>query len=142
MMYSGSGYAIELLSGKPWEQFVRDRILSPLGMSNTTFTIEDMVKGPEPGVPYTERRDNTELYAIPGTYETLNGGKFDVVLRPDGTLAIQYAGGTFQNLIPWQPRRFRIKEFPDVVFEFVLANGRVTELRQTDPGGEYKFVRK
>jgi CubicO group peptidase (beta-lactamase class C family) len=419
MMYSGSGYAIELLSGKPWEQFVRDRILSPLGMSNTTFTIEDMVKGPEPGVPYTERRDNTELYAIPyysdaigvapagainssivdmskwliallndgklegkqiiprnvikqtlapsialpntglevrgwreiinayygmgrwtasyrghllayhggdlpgfhsqvslmpydsigvivfvignhaaplynivsynvyerllgmsltpwserqntirlknkeadktartkagagrvantrpshplgdyvgefehpaygvltisqgdtslvfdfhkiklplshfhydrfdtpddeedgkwsvnfltnpqgeihqaelsldeaavhftrrvpaaltsaatlqqylGTYETPNGGKFDVVLRPDGTLAIQYAGGTFQNLIPWQPRRFRIKEFPDVVFEFVLANGRVTELRQTDPGGEYKFVRK
>jgi len=419
MMYSGSGYAIELLSGKPWEQFVRDRLLTPLGMSHTTFTIEDMVKGPEPGVPYTERRDNTELYAIPyysdaigvapagainssivdmsrwliallndgklegkqiiprnvikqtlapsialpntglevrgwreiinsyygmgrwtasyrghllayhggdlpgfhsqvslmpydsigvivfvignhaaplynivsynvyerllgmsltpwserqnairlknkeadktartkagagrvantrpshplgdyvgefehpaygvltisqgdtslvfdfhkiklplshfhydrfdtpddeedgkwsvnfltnpqgeihqaelsldeaavhftrrvpaalssaatlqqylGTYETPNGGKFDVVLRPDGTLAIQYAGGTFQNLIPWQPRRFRIKEFPDVVFEFVLANGRVTELRQTDPGGEYKFVRK
>ncbi|HEV8599243.1 MAG TPA: serine hydrolase [Gemmatimonadales bacterium] len=419
MMYSGAGYAIELLSGKPWEQFVRDRILTPLGMSQTTFTIEEMVKGPEPGVPFTERRDNTELYAIPyysdaigvapagainssivdmskwliallnegklegkqviprnvikqtlapsialpntglevrgwreiinayygmgrwsasyrghllayhggdlpgfhsqvslmpydsigvlvfvignhaaplynivsynvyerllglsltpwserqntirlknkeadktartkagagrvantrpshplgdylgefehpaygvltisqgdtslmfdfhkiklplshfhydrfdtpddeqngkwsvnfltnpqgeidkaelsldeaavhftrrvpaalssaatlnqylGTYETANGGKFDVVLRPDGTLAIQYASGTFQNLIPWQPRRFRIKEFPDVVFEFVLANGRVTELRQTDPGGEYKFVRR
>ena len=77
-----------------------------------------------------------------GTYETPNGGKFDVVLRPDGTLAIQYAGGTFQNLIPWQPNRFRIKEFADVVFEFVLVNGKVTELRQTDPGGEYKFVRK
>jgi CubicO group peptidase (beta-lactamase class C family) len=419
MMYSGTGYAIELLSGKPWEQFVRDRILTPLGMSTTTFTIEAMLKTPEPGVPFTERRDNTELYSIPyysdaigvapagainsniedmshwliallndgkyagkqviprnvikqtlapsialpntglevrgwgeilnayygmgrwtasyrghllayhggdlpgfhsqvslmpydslgvivfvignhaaplynivsynvyerllgmsltpwserqntirlknkeadktartkagagriantrpshpladylgefehpaygvltisqgdtslvfdfhkiklplshfhydrfdtpddeedgkwsvnfltnpqgeihqaelsldeaavhftrrvpaalssaatlqqylGTYETPNGGKFEVVLRPDGTLAIQYANGTFQNLIPWQPRRFRIKEFPDVVFEFVLANGRVTELHQTDPGGEYKFVRK
>jgi CubicO group peptidase (beta-lactamase class C family) len=419
MMYSGSGYAIELLSGKPWEQFVRDRILTPLGMTSTTFSIAEMLKTPEPGVPYTERRDNTELYQIPyysdaigvapagainsnivdmshwlialmndgkyegkqvvprnvikqtlapaialpntglevrgwreilnsyygmgrwtasyrghflayhggdlpgfhsqvslmpydsigvivmvignhaaplynivsynvyerllglsltpwserqntirlknkeadkaartkagagqvagtrpshrledytgefahpaygvvtiskgdtallfdfhkiklplshfhydrfdtpddeedgkwsvnfltnpqgeidraelsldeaavaftrrvpaalssaatlrqylGTYETPNGGKFDVVLRPDGTLAIQYASGTYQNLIPWQPNRFRIKEFADVIFEFVLSNGRVTELRQSDPSGEYKFVRK
>jgi CubicO group peptidase (beta-lactamase class C family) len=419
MMYSGAGYAIELLSGKPWESFVRERILTPLGMSSTSFSIEAMLKTPEPGVPYTERRDNTELYAIPyysdaigvapagainsnivdlshwlialmndgkyegkqviprnvikqtlapsialpntglevrgwneilnsyygmgrwtasyrghflayhggdlpgfhsqistmpydsigvivlvignhaaplynivsyhvyerllglsltpwserqnairlknkaadkaargkagggrvagthpshrleeyvgefehpaygvvtiakadssltfdfhkiklplshfhydrfdtpddeedgkwsvnfltnpqgeidqaelsldeaavaftrrvpaalasvatlrqylGSYETANGGKFDVVLRPDNTLAIQYPSGTFQNLIPWQPNRFRIKEFADVVFEFALSNGRVTELRQTDPSGEYRFVRK
>lgn len=77
-----------------------------------------------------------------GTYLTATGGTFDVVLRPDGTLAIQNASGTFQDLIPWQPHRFRIKEFADVVFEFVLANGRVTELRQSDPSGEHKFMRK
>jgi CubicO group peptidase (beta-lactamase class C family) len=65
MMYAGSGYSIELLSGKPWEAFVRDRILTPLGMTSTTFTIEDMLKTHEPGVPYTERRDSTELYQIP-----------------------------------------------------------------------------
>ncbi|HEX9085476.1 MAG TPA: serine hydrolase domain-containing protein, partial [Gemmatimonadaceae bacterium] len=65
MMYSGAGYSIELLSGRPWETFVRERILAPLGMTSTTFTIADMVKQPEPGVPYTERRDNTELYRIP-----------------------------------------------------------------------------
>jgi len=419
MMYAGSGYSIELLSGKPWESFVRERILTPLGMTSTTFTIDDMVKQPEFGVPYTERRDNTELYKIPyysdaigvapagainsniqdmskwlialmnggklgdkqvipksvikatlapaialpntglevrgwgellnaaygmgrwttsyrghllayhggdlpgfhsqvstmpydsigvivfvvgnhaaplynivsynvyerllgmdltpwserqntirlknkeagkqartkagggrvartrlshpvkdylgefehpaygvltvsqgdtsltfdfhkikmplshfhydrfdtpddeqdgkwsvnfltnpqgeidraemsldeaavsfkrrvpavlssaatlrqylGTYETPSGGKFDVVLRPDNTLAIQYANGTFQNLIPWQPHRFRIKEFADVTFEFIVANGKVTELKQSDPSGEYRFVRK
>src|SRR5260370_14342172 len=34
-------------------------------MRSTTFTIADMLKTPEPGVPYTERRDNTELYQIP-----------------------------------------------------------------------------
>ena len=419
MMYSGAGYSIELLSGKPWESFVRERILTPLGMTSTTFTIDDMVKQPEFGVPYTERRDNTDLYKIPyysdaigvapagainsniqdmskwlialmnsgklgdkqvipksvikatlapsialpnttlevrgwgellnsaygmgrwttsyrghllayhggdlpgfhsqvstmpydsigvivlvvgdhaaplynivsynvyerllgmsltpwserqnairlknkeadkqarkkaggghvagthpshpmkdyigefehpaygvltvsqgdtslmfdfhkikmplshfhydrfdtpddeqdgkwsvnfltnpqgeidraemsldeaavsfkrrvpaalssaatlrqylGTYETPSGGKFDVVLRPDGTLAIQYANGTFQNLIPWQPHRFRIKEFADVTFEFIVVNGKVTELKQSDPSGEYRFVRK
>lgn len=77
-----------------------------------------------------------------GTYETPNGGKFDVVLRPDNTLAIQSAGGTFQNLIPWRPNRFRVKEFPDVVCEFVVVNGRATELKQSDPSGEYKSTRK
>jgi CubicO group peptidase (beta-lactamase class C family) len=65
MMYAGSGYSIELLSGKPWEAFVRERILGPLGMTSTTFTIDDMLKTKEPGVPYTERRDSTELYRIP-----------------------------------------------------------------------------
>jgi CubicO group peptidase (beta-lactamase class C family) len=77
-----------------------------------------------------------------GTYITPSGGKFDVVLRPDGTLALQYANGTFQNLIPWRPRRFRIKEFADVTFEFVTENGRVTALKQTDPSGEFTFTRR
>ncbi|HYN81620.1 MAG TPA: serine hydrolase [Gemmatimonadaceae bacterium] len=77
-----------------------------------------------------------------GSYETPSGNKFDVVLRTDGTLAIQYANGSFQNLIPWQPHRFRIKEFPDVIFEFVVANGRATALKQSDPSGEFTFVRK
>ena len=77
-----------------------------------------------------------------GTYETATGSKFDVVLRPDNTLAIQNASGTFQDLIPWQANRFRIKEFPDVFFEFVVVNGRVTELKQTTPGGEFRSTKK
>lgn len=77
-----------------------------------------------------------------GTYETPSGGKFDVVLRPDNALAIQYADGTFQNLIPWQPNRFHVKEFPDAVYEFSVVNGRATELKQSVPSGEYKYPRK
>jgi hypothetical protein len=77
-----------------------------------------------------------------GTYITPSGGKFDVVLRPDGTLALLYASGTFQDLIPWQPRRFRIKEFADVVYEFEIENGKVVALKQSDPSGEFRFVRR
>jgi CubicO group peptidase (beta-lactamase class C family) len=77
-----------------------------------------------------------------GPYETPTGGKFDIVLRPDNTLAMQFPNGTFQNLVPWQPNRFRTKEFADVIFEFVVENGRVVALKQSDPGGEYRFTRK
>jgi CubicO group peptidase (beta-lactamase class C family) len=65
MMYAGAGYVIELLSGQKWEDFVRARILQPLGMTSTVFSIEDLQKAPEHGVPYTERRDSFELYSIP-----------------------------------------------------------------------------
>ena len=77
-----------------------------------------------------------------GTYMTPSGGHFDVVLRPDGTLALQYANGTFQNLIPWEPRRFRIKEFADVTYEFVVTDGKVMALKSTDPTGETVFRRQ
>jgi CubicO group peptidase (beta-lactamase class C family) len=65
MMYAGAGYVVELLSGKSWEDFVRERILQPLGMASTVFSIPDLQTQPEHGVPYTERRDSFELYRIP-----------------------------------------------------------------------------
>ena len=77
-----------------------------------------------------------------GSYRTPSGGTVDVVLRPDSTLAIRSPGGTFQGLIPWQPNRFRTKEFPDMIFTFTLENGRATSFKQSDPSGEYTFVRK
>jgi len=77
-----------------------------------------------------------------GTYETPSGGKFDVVVRPGDVLAIQYPDGTFQNLIPWQPHRFRIKEFPEVVYTFRVVDGRAVELTESNPSGEYVRVRK
>ena len=72
MMYAGAGYAIELQSGKPWAKFVRERILQPLGMTHTVFSISDMLKQPDVGVPFTERRDSFELYKIP-YYEEQQG---------------------------------------------------------------------
>ena len=65
VMYSGAGYAIELLAGKPWQTVVTERILQPLGMTNTTFTIADMLATPEPAVPYSERRDDSALSPTP-----------------------------------------------------------------------------
>lgn len=72
MMYAGVGYAIELQSGKPWAEFVREKILQPLDMKSTVFSITDMLKQPDVGVPFTERRDSFELYKIP-YYEEQQG---------------------------------------------------------------------
>jgi len=36
LMYAAAGNIIELKSGKTWEQFVREKIFTPLGMNTTT----------------------------------------------------------------------------------------------------------
>ena len=74
MMYAGAGRVVELLSGKSWEDFVRERIFTPLGMTSSTFSIDEMVKQPEHGVPFTERRDSFELYPIPYYREAVGIG--------------------------------------------------------------------
>ncbi len=71
-MFAAVGYLIELQSGKTWEQFVKERILDPLQMNSTSYSIADMLKRPEFGVGFTERRDSFELYKIP-YYEDISG---------------------------------------------------------------------
>ena len=72
LMFAAAGYIIELKSGKSWEQFVRERIFEPLNMSATTYSISEMVKYPDHGVPFREKRDTFELYKIP-YYEDTEG---------------------------------------------------------------------
>ena len=72
LMFAAAGYLIELQSGKTWEQFVKERIFDPLQMNSTGYSIADMLKRPEFGVGFTERRDSFELYRIP-YYEDISG---------------------------------------------------------------------
>jgi CubicO group peptidase (beta-lactamase class C family) len=71
MMYAAVGYLIELQSGKTWEEFVRERIFQPLGMTSTVYTIAEMTATPDFGVPFTEKRDSFEIYRIPYYEDTV-----------------------------------------------------------------------
>jgi hypothetical protein len=78
-----------------------------------------------------------------GTYLTPTGAKFQVVLQEGGTLGIVFPGQPFQALVPWKPRRFRVKEFSDVTVEFEAgADGKIEAMTQADPSGEFVFPRQ
>jgi CubicO group peptidase (beta-lactamase class C family) len=72
LMFAAVGQVIEMKSGKRWEDFVRERVFTPLGMSTTCYTIADMLTQPDYGVPFREKRDSFELYKIP-YYEDTEG---------------------------------------------------------------------
>jgi CubicO group peptidase (beta-lactamase class C family) len=70
LMYAAAGQIIELLSQKTWEAYLQEKILDPLDMKSTFFSTEDMMKQPDYGIPYNEKRDGTSLYPIPIYSET------------------------------------------------------------------------
>ncbi|MGH7521110.1 MAG: serine hydrolase [Gemmatimonadales bacterium] len=111
LMYGASGYIIELLSGKPWEQFLQARIFQPLGMTGTVFSIDDVIKQPDHGVPFTERRDSDELYGIPYYRE-------QVAIGPAGSI-----NSNIQDLSHWL---------------IALMNGGRYDGRQVIPAGVVK----
>ena len=85
--------------------------------------------------------DDALAARLAGTYETPSGGKFQVIAKPGGGLYLIFPGAPEQKLIPYKGLKFRVPEFADVVVEFVEENGKITAVKQTDPGGEYIFKR-
>jgi CubicO group peptidase (beta-lactamase class C family) len=107
-----------------------DRALMSLDEAEVTFTRRP------------ETIDIALLQQFAGPYETPSGGKFQVVLKEQGGLYLVFVGQPEEELIPYRGHTFRVKEYSDVAFEFVMENGRVKALKQRDPSGEYVFARR
>jgi len=59
LMFLTAGYLAEYLTGKSWEDNVRQRILDPLGMTRTNFSVLDSQKSDDFAKPYDKRDDKT-----------------------------------------------------------------------------------
>ncbi|MCX6225024.1 MAG: serine hydrolase [Bacteroidia bacterium] len=57
-MFFLQGMVAEKLTGKSWEENVRERIFTPLGMTNTNFSVNDMAKNAEGAVGYDVLKDS------------------------------------------------------------------------------------
>ncbi len=54
LMYMTAGYLIEKITGQSWESFVRNRILEPLEMHETNFSVEVSKRADDAALPYAE----------------------------------------------------------------------------------------
>ncbi|WP_322032827.1 serine hydrolase [Paraburkholderia sp. J76] len=50
--YAAAGMVTERISGQPWEDFTRTRIMNPLGMVNVGFSDADLTSTPDSARPY------------------------------------------------------------------------------------------
>lgn len=57
-MFFLQGMVAEKITGKSWEENVKERILMPLGMTNTNFSVKDMAANAEGAVGYEVRNDS------------------------------------------------------------------------------------
>lgn len=107
-----------------------DKVTMSLDEAEATFTRK------------AETLDPALIKQLAGTYETPSGGKFQVALTEDGGLKIVFPGQPDTKLVPYKGLQFKVAEFADLVFEFVMEDGHVKALKQRDPSGEYSFQRK
>ena len=63
-MFMAQGMVIEKLTGKSWEENLRERIFKPLGMNNSNMSVIDLEKVADRYLAYTLKNDTTVL-AIP-----------------------------------------------------------------------------
>jgi CubicO group peptidase (beta-lactamase class C family) len=55
LMFLTAGYLTEQVTGKSWEQSVKDRIFTPLGMSESNFSVRESEKASDAAQPYEWR---------------------------------------------------------------------------------------
>jgi CubicO group peptidase (beta-lactamase class C family) len=66
LMFMTAGYIAGLLDGKSWEDSARSRVLEPLGMASTTFSLKTLQASPDYALPYQKGRDlKAELKRMP-----------------------------------------------------------------------------
>ena len=70
LMFATAGFLIERVSGKTWQEFIKERLFQPLGMNDTTTTIAGIEASPNKAFPYREKKDG-KLEKIP--YRNFDG---------------------------------------------------------------------
>jgi CubicO group peptidase (beta-lactamase class C family) len=61
LMYMTAGILIEEVSGKSWEAFTKERILDPLGMKSTNFSVDQMAQEENRSLGYIELNDKVDV---------------------------------------------------------------------------------
>jgi CubicO group peptidase (beta-lactamase class C family) len=63
LMFMTAGHLTERLAGKKWEEFTRERLLGPLGMTRSNFSVRESEKDADFAQPYEKAK--TELKRVP-----------------------------------------------------------------------------
>lgn len=61
LMFMTAGHLVGQLTGQTWEAYTKRRLLDPMGMTNSTFSVIDMVKAPDRSIGYVERNNKVEV---------------------------------------------------------------------------------
>ena len=101
--YGIAGYLIEKIAGMPFDQYIRENILRPLGMSNADFRFTDSNKG----LLATGYKDSSH-----------SGGYPYIYLRPAGDL--KASAGELAKLVQFFLRRGRIPDAQIVKPESIM----------------------
>ena len=99
IMYTTAGHLVELVSGKTWEEALRERILDPLGMTSANFHVEESKRSADYARGYS--RDKEETVELPMRVMGVAGpaGSLNLTLQ-DALRWLQFNLDPNQSLVP------------------------------------------
>lgn len=98
LMFLTAGYLAETLLGMSWEDAVRTRLLEPLGMSNTTFSVDEAQALPDHARPYVFKDEKNEEVPYRGIDLAGPAGSINAPLKDLARWAVVHANkGSFEG---------------------------------------------
>jgi CubicO group peptidase (beta-lactamase class C family) len=116
LMYFTAGLAMEEVTGKTWEELIQERILKPLDMTSTNFSVKDMQKSGKYAFPYVERSDKQKKMAfrdlsLIGPAGSLNSNVVDMT----HWIQMQLARGVYHNQTLISPATLQELHAPQII---------------------------
>ncbi|UPG91884.1 serine hydrolase [Luteibacter aegosomaticola] len=150
ILFAVAGLVIEQVSGKPWADFVRDRIFQPLGMSESITSAPDHINpGDDTAIGHAkfDFKDLKPVEPMSWNNNPSAGGIYSSVHDLSKWMNMQLAGGVYTDASGKEQRLFssaRQKEMWSLITPIRIGEPSVPELKAAVPNfsgyGEGWFV--
>jgi CubicO group peptidase (beta-lactamase class C family) len=98
IMFLAAGQIIPSVTGKSWDDFVRERIFTPLGMKSTNTSIRALANSDNVASPHAKLEDKVQVVAWRNIDNIAPAGSINSNVEDMAQwVRLQLGGGTFQN---------------------------------------------
>jgi CubicO group peptidase (beta-lactamase class C family) len=98
IMFLAAGQIIPSVTGKSWDDFVRERIFTPLGMKSTNTSIRALANSDDVASPHAKLEDKVQVISWRNIDNIAPAGSINSNVEDMAQwLRLQLGGGTYQN---------------------------------------------
>ena len=117
IMFIAAGEVVEKASGRRWEDFIRERFLTPLGMKRTALSVKELAGRTNVATPHAETDNQLRTYPWRDWHNTVPaGGIISSVAELAEWLRLQLGRGSFDGKTIFTERQSRVMWTPHVSF--------------------------
>lgn len=119
LMYMVAGLVIQEVTGKTWEDFIRQRLLGPLGMRRSSVTIDELKQSDDYALPYVARGRSVAVVPFYEQWAIAPAGAVNACVTDLANwMAMNLAGGAFGRTRIVSEKTLREIQSPAAVVPF------------------------
>lgn len=98
LMFATAGHVVSRITGKSWEDAVREMVFTPLGMRSSNFSVTESQKAADHALPYGEAKDTLRKLSFRNITNVAPAGSINSNLEDMSKwVALHLGDGTFEG---------------------------------------------